>query len=245
MTRRRVNNPLALAVLSCLQERPMHPYQISSTLRQRGKEQSIRLNFGSLYAVVTSLEKHGLITQRERIRSGNRPERTVYEITEAGVTEFEDWLAELLRTPTADPSPLESALSLIAGLPPDEAAELLEERTTRLDLEARRIGADLEWSREQGLPEVFLIEAVFREAMVRAERDFVMRLAADIRSEALGGTSAWRRVHELRAEGVPMDEILGRAGELLGPDARILEPGHGPYEPPHRPQEPGTDPSGA
>ncbi|MGZ4650185.1 MAG: PadR family transcriptional regulator, partial [Kineosporiaceae bacterium] len=29
MTRRRVSNPLALAVLSCLNERPMHPYEIS------------------------------------------------------------------------------------------------------------------------------------------------------------------------------------------------------------------------
>ena len=238
MSRRRVNNPLALAVLACLQERPMHPYEISSTLRQRGKEQSIRLNFGSLYAVVSSLEKHELIRERERIRSGNRPERTVYEITESGVLEFEDWLADLLRTPAAEPTALESALSLVAGLPPDEAAALLEERTARLDLEARRIRADIDWSREQGLPEVFLVEGVFREAMVRAERDFVSGLAADIRSEALGGTAGWRRIHELRAEGLSMEEILSRAGDLLGPEAAVLEPGHGPY----KPQEPGEPP---
>ena len=40
MSRRPVNNPLALAVLSCLNERPMHPYEISTTLRERGKEAS-------------------------------------------------------------------------------------------------------------------------------------------------------------------------------------------------------------
>src|SRR5690242_11005973 len=61
MTRRRVSNPLALAVLACLTERPMHPYEISTTLRTRGKEKSIKLNYGSLYAVVESLQKHGLI----------------------------------------------------------------------------------------------------------------------------------------------------------------------------------------
>ena len=55
MTRRRVSNPLALAVLACLTERPMHPYEISTTLRTRGKEQSIKLNYGSLYAVVEAL----------------------------------------------------------------------------------------------------------------------------------------------------------------------------------------------
>ena len=85
MSRRRVSNPLALAVLGCLSERPMHPYEISTTLRTRGKEQSIKLNYGSLYAVVESLQKHGLIRAQETTREGRRPERTVYAITEAGV----------------------------------------------------------------------------------------------------------------------------------------------------------------
>jgi len=52
MSKRRVSNLLALAVLACLVERPMHPYEISTTLRTRGKEQSIKLNYGSLYSVV-------------------------------------------------------------------------------------------------------------------------------------------------------------------------------------------------
>lgn len=231
MTRRRVSNPLALAVLSCLSERPMHPYEISSTLRQRGKEASIKLNFGSLYSVVTALEKHGLITERERIREGNRPERTVYEITRDGEAEFEDWLAELLRTPTPDPSSLESALSLMAGLPPDEAASLLEERATRLELEKGRVESDLAWSRDHGLPDVFLVEAIYRAAMLGAERDFVAGLASDIRQERLGGTAGWRRIHELRASGMPMEEILAQASTLLGEEARILEPGSGPLRP--------------
>ncbi len=52
MARRQRSNPLALAVLACLVERPMHPYEISTTLRSRGKELSIKLNYGSLYSVV-------------------------------------------------------------------------------------------------------------------------------------------------------------------------------------------------
>ena len=102
MTRRRVSNPLALAILGCLTERPMHPYEISTTLRERGKEASIKLNYGSLYAVVESLQKHHLIEAQETTREGRRPERTVYAITPAGVEEFEDWLAELLSTPVKE-----------------------------------------------------------------------------------------------------------------------------------------------
>ena len=39
--RRSTSNPLALAVLASLHERPMHPYEMASTMRERGKEQSI------------------------------------------------------------------------------------------------------------------------------------------------------------------------------------------------------------
>src|SRR4051812_4443226 len=125
MTRRRVSNPLALAVLGCLTEKPMHPYEISTTLRTRGKEKSIKLNYGSLYAVAESLQKHGLIAARETTRDGRRPERTVYEITGAGVEEFEDWLAELLSTPVRDFTSLEAGGSPLPGPPPRPGARPL------------------------------------------------------------------------------------------------------------------------
>ena len=101
----------------------MHPYEISTTLRTRGKEKSIRLNYGSLYAVVDSLQKHGLIETKETLREGRRPVRTVYAITPAGYAEFEDWLSELLAVPTREFTSLEEALSLMGGLRPGEVAE--------------------------------------------------------------------------------------------------------------------------
>ncbi len=79
------SNPLALAVLVCLYEKPMHPYEVAQTLRQRAKQESVRLNYGSLYAVVEVLEKKGFIKATGTVREGKRPERTVYEITDDGV----------------------------------------------------------------------------------------------------------------------------------------------------------------
>jgi DNA-binding PadR family transcriptional regulator len=49
MTRRR-SNPLALAMMALLFERPMHPYEMASSMRTRRKEGSIRLSYGSLYS---------------------------------------------------------------------------------------------------------------------------------------------------------------------------------------------------
>jgi DNA-binding PadR family transcriptional regulator len=224
MTRRRVSNPLALAVLACLSERPMHPYEISTTLRTRGKEQSIKLNYGSLYAVVENLQKHGLITARETTREGKRPERTVYEITPTGTDEFEDWLAELLSTPARDFTSLEAGLSLMAGLPPDEVARLLGERADKLRLDLRALDAQLDEVREMGLPELFTVETRFRRHMLGAELEFVAELAREIRTGTFHGTDGWRRMHELRADGVPFEEILGDPVRYLGEEARPLAP---------------------
>jgi DNA-binding PadR family transcriptional regulator len=224
MTRRRVSNPLALAVLSCLNERPMHPYEISTTLRTRGKEQSIKLNYGSLYAVVESLTKHGLIRPLETSREGRRPQRTIYEITEAGVAEHDDWLAELLSTPVHEFTSLEAGLSLMAGLEPEEVARLLHERAERLRIELRAIDATHVTMAEAGLPRLFLVESEFRERMLQAELEYITRLAHEIRTDELPGTAVWRKLHELRAGGMSVEEIFSDPVRHLGEEARALEP---------------------
>ncbi len=77
----------------------MHPYEVAQTLRARAKQESVRLNYGSLYAVVESLEKKGFIKATGTVREGKRPQRTVYEITDEGSLEMTDWLTELVGTP--------------------------------------------------------------------------------------------------------------------------------------------------
>ncbi len=217
MARRQRSNPLALAVLACLVERPMHPYEISTTLRSRGKELSIKLNYGSLYSVVESLEKHGLIRARETTREGRRPERTVYEITDAGTIECEDWLAELISVPVREFTSLEAGLSLLPLLEPNEAARLLDDRAERLRIDLRGIDAAHAEAASMQLPDLFLIESVFRRTMLVAELEFVTTLARDIRSGAFKGTEWWRRIHELRAVGIGFEELaqdpVGHLGE--------------------------------
>ncbi|TMD75011.1 MAG: PadR family transcriptional regulator, partial [Chloroflexi bacterium] len=45
-------SPLALSILQLLDERPMHPYELAATMRDRHQDEFIRLNFGSLYHTV-------------------------------------------------------------------------------------------------------------------------------------------------------------------------------------------------
>ncbi len=195
MTPRNRTNPLALAVLICLYERPMHPYEVATTLRQRNKHESVRLNYGSLYAVVASLEKRGLITPQETRRAGRLPERTVYDLTDAGRIETHDWLTDLLSTPVKDYPAFEAALSFLPALPPDDVVELLDERAQRLEFELAQSAASRELIEKQGLPRLFWVEDEFRTVLREAELEYVRRLTAAIRSGTLDGLEWWRAVH--------------------------------------------------
>ena len=65
----RLANPLALAVLALLFERPMHPYEMAATMKERHKEDSIKLRYGSLYTVIDLLLARGLIAAKEISRA--------------------------------------------------------------------------------------------------------------------------------------------------------------------------------
>jgi DNA-binding PadR family transcriptional regulator len=224
MARRRFSNLLALAVLSCLNERPMHPYEISQTLRQRGKDQSIKLNYGALYGVVESLAKAGLIEARETVRDGKRPERTIYAITESGAQEHEEWLEDLIANPVRDYHSLEAGLALMAGLPPDQVVRALEDRIVKLRVELASVAESLRIVEEMKLPEIFSVEADLRQALLRAELDFVTALAERMRTDKLTGVAGWRRVHELVAAGMTLEEIFRDPVTHLGADGEPFAP---------------------
>ena len=216
MASRTRNNPLALAVLVQLWERPMHPYEISMTLRERRKEDSVRLNFGSLYSVVDSLEKHGLIEAASTEREGNRPTRTVYRITDAGVTEAIDWLTDLVRDPVKEFPQFEAALSFLPALAPDDVVRLLRIRASTLRLSLVATEATRRTAREQGLPELFALEAEFDAALQQAELTFVEGLAGRIADGTLTGVDMWRTLHAPAVKDGRVDpDVIARAVAAL------------------------------
>lgn len=214
MGKRKVTNPLALAVLSLLGEKPMHPYEMSSTLRERAKEQSIKLNYGSLYSVVESLVRHKLIEVRETVREGKRPERTIYAITEQGRIELVDWLSELLSVPVKEYPQFEAALSLMPTLSPDQVVRLLEVRRMRLEGELAATDGVLASMAARDMPYLWSVEADYEQTMRRAELAFVDKLLNMITKEELPEIGAWRFAHE-QSDGVPNDADWEKAFQLL------------------------------
>jgi DNA-binding PadR family transcriptional regulator len=194
--RRSISNPLALAVLACLHERPMHPYEMASTMRERGKEQSIKLNYGSLYTVVDSLAKNGLIAAMEATREGRRPERTVYRLTEAGRARLDSWMSELLAEPVKEYPQFEAALSLLPVLHPDTVLGLLRTRIRLLQKEIAQARAMIDTAHSARLPRLLLIEGEYHMAMREAELSWVQRLADELEAGTLEGQDGWRHVYE-------------------------------------------------
>ena len=178
--KRKVGNPLALAVLSYLTMKPMHPYELSRTLRDNGDARSIKFNHGSLYMVVQQLARAGFIAEVETSREGQRPERTVYAITDDGRREAREWLSELIGQPEHEYPHFVTALSLVAALPPGEVVPLLCARLEALASQRAEIQGMIDSSLSQGVPRLFLVEEEYRLALLDAESAFVERLIAEI-----------------------------------------------------------------
>jgi DNA-binding PadR family transcriptional regulator len=186
-----------------LLERPMHPYEVASTLRKRAKHRSVKLTYGALYGVVEALCRRGLIEAKETGRAGRLPERTVYDLTDAGRVEVTDWLADLISTPATEYPQFVAALSFLPALPPDQVVELLKERYQHLAIEKAHAAATEEIVQKHGLPRLFWVEEEYRDRMRAAEMDYVRALVRDIESGMLEGGEWWRAVHELGIDQVP------------------------------------------
>jgi DNA-binding PadR family transcriptional regulator len=211
-------NPLALAVLALLFERPMHPYEMAATLKERHKEDSIKLRYGSLYTVIDMLLARGLIAAKETSREGKRPERTVYVLTQPGLDELQDWMRELLRNPAKEYPQFEAGLCLLPVLPPDEVVSLLRHRALQLSGSVWQMEAQLAELAQQDLsalspaqelppqlagrkfPPLFVVEAEYRLALIRAELAFVNELVRRIVEEGWGPVDMWRELQAAAAK---------------------------------------------
>jgi DNA-binding PadR family transcriptional regulator len=193
--RRKVGNLMALSLLSLLAGQPMYPYEMAAKLREWGKDNAIKINWGSLYTVVQNLEKHGFIEAAGVVREGRQPERTTYRITEAGRAELMDWLRELLGEPEREYTRFEAALGESAHLGPDELTGLLRQRLDVLDAANAQLDQELAVLRTQ-MPRLFLIETEYFLALRRAEAEWVRELLKELADGTFPHLEAWRRYHD-------------------------------------------------
>jgi DNA-binding PadR family transcriptional regulator len=175
-----VSSPLGLSILELLDERPMHPYEMSSTMRARHHDEFIRLNFGTLYHTVDVLERNGWIVSGDREKEGRRPERTIYKLTNAGREVLGRALGELLRKPMREYPQFVAGLMFMHHLDAATAASHLAERADLLDSKITKFEHVLSELYAQGLTRLSIIEIEHKIAMLDAERKWVRGLEKEI-----------------------------------------------------------------
>lgn len=210
MARRKMSNLTGLAVLGTVVQRPMHRYEIASLMRARGKGDDVDIKWSSLYTVVASLEKHGLLEVAGTDRQGARPERTIYRITEAGRAELVEWTRELLTTPVSEQSGFVAGLSMMVALTPDQVADALRDRLTALEQKVRELRAAYE---EAEVPRLFLVEMEYAIAMREAEVAWVRTLQADLASGTYPLVEEWREWHRSGAMPDELADLAERGAE--------------------------------
>jgi DNA-binding PadR family transcriptional regulator len=190
MARSFQRSPLALAILALLYETPMHPYRMQQLIRQRGKDKVVNVQRrASLYQTIGQLQRAGLITVQETARDENRPERTIYAVTDAGIKTTETWMREMLSTPGEEFPEFPAAVSFLPLLTPEDARQQLEhraaalrDRIAQIDEEIRSAGA---------FPRLFLLEYELLRTTTEAELKWVDAVIEDLRTGQLTWGIEW------------------------------------------------------
>ncbi len=186
-------SPLGLIVLWQLWSEPMHVYRLQKLLEAEGKDRIVNVRSrASLYQAIERLERLGLVEVSATVRQEGYPDRVVYAITDAGRLVARQWLREMLSDTGGQYPEFIAALSIVFGLPPEEARERLEER-------AKRIAEQLSESERQleaippGLPRLFVLEEEYRRTMLRAELDWLLAVIEDLKAKRLDWSEEWLR----------------------------------------------------
>ncbi|MET8704502.1 PadR family transcriptional regulator [Kitasatospora sp. NPDC004723] len=180
------SSPVQLTVLSLLHFKALHPYGMQRLLKEWGKDQVVNVSQRtSLYRAIDRLLGAGLIAVRETGRDQQYPERTVYEITDAGRATTRTWLLQMLREPRLEFPEFPVALSNLMLLAPEEIEQALTARLTAV----RAVQASQERSVTDtaalGVPRVALLDNEYTRALAAAEGDWLESVLADLRSGRL------------------------------------------------------------
>jgi len=183
---------LALVLLSLLAEEPMHPYRMHEMIKERGKDKIANVAArNSVYQTIDRLLRAELIAVRETERDERRPERTVYEITEAGHAALRDWTADMLSSPAREFPEFPAALASVMVLSPADVTARLEKRAADLrdSLAADRAAMNV----VPDLPRLFLLDDEYSLAVREAELRWVESVLAALHSGELTWSAEWIR----------------------------------------------------
>lgn len=145
------------------------------------------VSVGALYRELRAMEREGLVEAARTEKVGNRPERTVYEITPEGQLELTTLREQAIRPLVSGPDPLGVALLFAAdGLNRAELRRILRARREMLAIGVTEVKADRERLAADGFLDV-LAAAVMRRAIMSIEAEIAWHDELDAALAGPGG----------------------------------------------------------
>jgi DNA-binding PadR family transcriptional regulator len=184
---------------------PQHGHQIRRLADVTNVGEWGGVSVGALYRELRSMERDGLVVTVRTERVGNRPARTVYEITADGQLELMTLREQAIKPLAQGTDPLGVALAFGAhGMDRAELRQMLRARREKLAIGASEIAADLDRLRSKGYLDV-LGAAIMRRAVlaIEAEIRWHDELEAEFAAEAVANS----------AVNGAAERAAGRAGE--------------------------------
>lgn len=184
-------SPVAMAVLALLFEEPMHPYRMWQLIKERSKDEVINVRYrNTLYQTIDRLVRNELISEKETRKEDNRPEQTIYQLTDRGRETAISWMRQMLAEPADEFPEFPVALAYLPMLSVEEVITLLGKRLEKLDAEKIRIEEQI--APVQGnIPRLFLLEMEFILAKLQSEIKWVRALLNDLNEGIIYWDEAW------------------------------------------------------
>ncbi len=169
-----------LVILGLLRERPLYGYELKQIVEEHMGDWT-NVAFGSIYFALKKLAEEGFVEQVAVEQEGNRPSRTIYEITEPGRAEFLHLLREVWRKVERHYYTIDVGLAFVEALPVEEVKSHLRERIAQLLSIVQHIGQHQ--AEQMAQPEVpAAATAVFDHGLAhfRAELNWTRDLLAKV-----------------------------------------------------------------
>lgn len=182
--------PLGVAALALLAERPMHPYEMYQLLMARSEDRLLKVRPGTLYHAVGRLSEHGLVGAAGTDREGNRPERTTYEISEAGRRALASRLEDMLAVPTNEYPGFPLAIAEAHNLPRERVLDLLDRRLEALDSQLRDLERGEQAVTERKIEQKYWIDLCYQQTLLRADIGWIRGFQEDLRTGRIGWQSS-------------------------------------------------------
>ncbi|MBN1146015.1 MAG: PadR family transcriptional regulator [Anaerolineales bacterium] len=158
-----------LVILGLLRQRPLYGYEIKSIIEDHMGDWT-NIAFGSIYFALGKLSEEGFIEKVATEKAGNRPSRSVYQITEAGRDEFSRLLRQAWMEFDRQFFPFDIGLFFMNALAKDEIIGYLQNRLVQLEMVLRHL--DEHQSEETGKDEApALASAIFDHTRMHTQAE--------------------------------------------------------------------------